>query len=189
MPCGSGWLGGGGTAIRRITRLAEAGYKDAVEAQSEAVRNAAAANERTATKRVIAQPVLRAMDEQTLIAALADTSTRERLAEQHRDEALLSIPSVALIERKEGPLSSQPRSIEQRLAEDTVENLDRLPPRIRRALHTGTYDPLDAEALVAAVYRDVFRMPLDDPWLGLSPDNARVAIDGRGERSAQHGAA
>ncbi|MEM9295822.1 MAG: hypothetical protein AAGA57_08470 [Planctomycetota bacterium] len=98
----------------------------------------------------------------------------------------LSTSSKAVLSRLEFDGQDPPAGwfggVEETIDGDTRVNLERLAPEIARGVREGRFDVADAEAFTAAVYRDVFLMPLDDPWLGLSPGGAMTGLDGRGER-------
>lgn len=71
------------------------------------------------------------------------------------------------------------------LASDTRLNQFTLRPRARRMLATLN-DPTDLRTFNQRIYADLFMTPLDDPWMGLVPENAYAALEDEGlSRPAQ----
>jgi hypothetical protein len=67
----------------------------------------------------------------------------------------------------ESPLLTQFRAAELMLAEETLQNEHLLHATIHNVLAGG--QPMERQQFNAWVYQNLFRMPLDDPWLGLDP--------------------
>jgi hypothetical protein len=114
------------------------------------------------------------------IAALADRPARERLRLHHSDraQAIGAWPppparqyptareagSLAVTKmRMEDPLL---RFIEASAADDAMTNERLLHKQVHERFASGDV-ALEREPFVEWLYQDVFKMPLDDPWLGL----------------------
>jgi hypothetical protein len=73
---------------------------------------------------------------------------------------------LALTKRMvEAPILNGVRELFATIAEDEARNERALRPRIRARLRAAPRE--DADALTTWIYREVFRTPDDDPWLGL----------------------
>ena len=76
------------------------------------------------------------------------------------------------------PLFRMVDSLDPRTEEDSFFNLYGLQPKLddwyARDASTGDYD-----ALTNRIYEELFLMPLNDPWLGLSPGDRFIALDSR----------
>jgi hypothetical protein len=133
------------------------------------------------------QPVsdLNPLDERwSQLAASEDVrlaSTSRQLLQAQRpglgaEAAMVIAPSKAIVET---PMLRLVQPIEPLIARDTVFNLYALQTRIddwfTQASVPATYDDLTKR-----IYAEAFQMPLDDPWLGLSPDTFYTALDNGG---------
>lgn len=81
----------------------------------------------------------------------------------------------------EDPMLRQFDVLERSLALDGVKNEFTLHPRLHRWFQEGA-GVEDVSTLNERVYRELFLMPLDDPWLGLSPRDSFSAITADGRR-------
>ena len=88
-----------------------------------------------------------------------------------RDASTIAVTKHAV----ESPILAQLRALERTLAEDTRTNELELHPRLHRAFVEGA-PWSNADEMVAWIYEELFRMPPDDPWLGLAPPDAFTAI-------------
>lgn len=84
----------------------------------------------------------------------------------------------------ESPLLRMVRTLETSAAQDTAFNLHGLQPIIdgwfAATAAQDFPDSMQYDALTRRIYAEVFLMPLDDPWLGLSPASAPALLDGGG---------
>ncbi len=96
------------------------------------------------------------------------------------EAAMITAVSKSIIE---APVMRAVAPIQQMIARDTVFNLYVLQTRIDDWFASVTV-PISQTKLTNHIYRDVFLMPLDDPWLGLSPSNALVALDNGGRSTS-----
>ncbi len=185
-------------ATTLTTRLAEAGVPEAEAAQPRAERDAVAANRATMAKRVVAGPVLAALGEGDL-RRVADDRVWEALAKEFPVE--LGESSLRLIREKQthgasaeaamelavakgavaDPILRVVQKLEKNIALDTARNEYDLHRRLHGWFAHGEVDVHDLDALNRRVYAELFLMPLDDPWLGLSPQDAYAALDGEGK--------
>lgn len=120
----------------------------------------------------------------SLLAALAnvtDDQLREQ-AEQRRSSVHLDPESRAFLLRKQGvtdPAEADKLidAFETTVALDEVINEYRTGPAILQQLSDPEYRKnLDLEAFNLWVYAEVFRAPLNDPWMGLAPAGVYVAL-------------
>lgn len=81
----------------------------------------------------------------------------------------------------EDPMLRQLDVLQRSLALDGVTNEFMLHPKLHRWFEEGAA-PDDVSVLNERVYRELFLMPLDDPWLGLSPAEAFSGITADGRR-------
>ena len=77
------------------------------------------------------------------------------------------------------PVLRMVESLESRVQHDSFFNLYGLQPKLddwyTRDMETGDYDKLTHR-----IYKELFLMPLNDPWLGLSPEDRYIALEHRG---------
>ena len=82
-------------------------------------------------------------------------------------------------------------TFERSVAEDTVRNEYGFHRKIhewfatRAPDTTAAEDPGALDRLNERVYSELFLTPSSDPWLGLVPDDAYSALEGRGTRNAE----
>ncbi len=69
--------------------------------------------------------------------------------------------------------------LERSIAADSARSERVLHGRVHERFARGEAET-DPLALSDWLYRDVFLMPPDDPWLGLAPDDVYSAIEGGG---------
>ena len=104
---------------------------------------------------------------------------RERL-KRHQfvaaERAMVTAPTKAAVE---SPLMRMVRTFEQNMSRDTVFNLFALQTKIDDWF-SAMPQPPDHQQLTQRIYANAFLMPLDDPWLGLSPQTAFTALDSGG---------
>ncbi|MEM7315277.1 MAG: hypothetical protein AAF497_19225 [Planctomycetota bacterium] len=113
--------------------------------------------------------------------AVLSKSTRKLVARQVPAEVAMPIAmSKRIIET---PVLRMVRKLEDSLFRDTAYNVLALQPKIDK-LFTGDV-ALNEQQLTSLVYNQVFLMPLNDPWLGLSPGDEFVAIDEAGRTSPE----
>ena len=65
------------------------------------------------------------------------------------------------------------------LAADDHLNVSRLAPQIRGWVREQKDEP-SLEALNTMIYREIFKQPLSEPWLGIEPYATYSALDGNG---------
>ena len=194
----------------RLREIVEAqGLDDAASDQQAAVvlqgptPDASAANSLTATKAVVSVPLLRALDASEL-ERVADNRVWDILAKRFEAASELGEASSNLIRAKHptasdandltlvkraaaDPVLRVIETLERNIALDTARNEYDLHRRLHGWFAAGEVDVHDLDALNRRVYEELFLMPLDDPWLGLSPEDVYSAIDGGGERAAPAG--
>ena len=73
-----------------------------------------------------------------------------------------------------------------RVEQDSFFNLHGLQPKLDD-WYTQNLETGDDEFLTHRIYKELFLMPLDDPWLGLSPDDRYIALENRGRHNAETG--
>lgn len=185
------------TSGRLTEAMAEVGVPEAAERVAE--RNAAGANARTRSKELVSAPMLRALGEEKLRQATGDDRLWAILAKDFEQDAKLGDASVALIREKTetaeqanrrtyaklrvaDPILAMVRNLERDIALDTARNEYDLRRRLHRWFADGEVDAADVEGLNRRVYAELFLMPLDDAWLGLSPGDVYTGLDGAGER-------
>lgn len=83
----------------------------------------------------------------------------------------------------EDPMLRQFDVLQRSLALDGVTNEFTLHPKLHRWFEEGSAED-DVSRLNERAYRELFLMPLDDPWLGLSPNGSFSAITADGRRGA-----
>jgi hypothetical protein len=81
----------------------------------------------------------------------------------------------------EDPMLKQFDVLQRSLALDGVVNELTLHPKLHRWFEEGSAE-LDVSKLNERVYDEIFLMPLNDPWLGLSPRESFSGITGDGRR-------
>ena len=130
---------------------------------------------------------------------LERTTTDEvwkKIAELHRNNAVLDQNSLTLIRAKTQPAAEAMRLAEsKRLVEDpmlkTVQNLQRSiaedTVRNEYTFHSKIHEWLatpgasrEVDALNRRVYAELFLTPDSDPWLGLAPADTFSALDNGG---------
>lgn len=79
----------------------------------------------------------------------------------------------------ETPILRLVQPIEPLIGRDTVFNLYALQTKIDDWFASATA-PSSYEGLTTRIYAEAFQMPLDDPWLGLSPESTFTALDNGG---------
>ena len=79
----------------------------------------------------------------------------------------------------ESPIMRMVRTFEQNLSRDTVFNLYVLQTRIDDWF-AAMPQPPQYQPFTNWIYARVFMMPLDDPWLGLSPATGYTALESGG---------
>ena len=79
----------------------------------------------------------------------------------------------------ETPMLRLVQPIEPLIARDTVFNLYAIQTKIDDWFASASV-PASYDDLTNRIYADAFLMPLDDPWLGLSPDTFYTALDNGG---------
>ena len=82
------------------------------------------------------------------------------------------------------PILQAVRPIENAIAKDTAFNLYALQTKIDDWFANSTA-PADYHDFTNRIYADIFLMPLDDPWLGLSPNTNHLALDNGGRSNPQ----
>ena len=103
-----------------------------------------------------------------------------RLLQQQRPPAENAMALAVSKGIAETPLLRLVQPIEPGIARDTALNLYVLQTKLDDWL-AATNELYDPETLTDRIYADLFLMPLDDPWLGLSPADQFAALD-RGGR-------
>lgn len=83
----------------------------------------------------------------------------------------------------EDPMLKQFDVLQRSLALDGVTNEFTLHPKLHRWFEEGSAED-DVSRLNERVYEELFLMPLNDPWLGLSPNGSFSAITADGRRGA-----
>jgi hypothetical protein len=92
---------------------------------------------------------------------------------------------------QEDPVLRVTNTFERSVAEDTVRNEYGFHRKIhewfatRAPDTTAAEDPGALDRLNERVYSELFLTPSSDPWLGLVPDDAYSALEGRGTRNAE----
>lgn len=108
----------------------------------------------------------------------------EPLLKQATPTAAAAMRTAPLKMAAELPLFRMVDSLAPRAEEDSFFNLYGLQPKLddwyTRDLTTGNY-----EKLTNRIYEELFLMPLNDPWLGLSPADRSIALDHRGQASSE----
>jgi hypothetical protein len=146
-----------------------------------------------ATKMVVERPLLAniqwAANQQRALTEITDKAAWQKLAQLQQRSARLDANSVALIQQKRS-LGIQPeaapaslativQNLEASMVLDTVRNEYILHGQLHQwfmqARTTG-----NLETLNAAVYKNLFLTPAEDPWLGLLAPDSFSAIDGEG---------
>ena len=110
--------------------------------------------------------------------------------------AALSAPSRALMWQKRfGSLANPGNGEQQAIMQELIASFERslamdsvlarfeARPRALRWIAEAR-SVIDLDAFNARVYAELFLSPLDDPWLGLVPPDAYVALEGEGLHSA-----
>ena len=115
-------------------------------------------------------------------------STSQQLLQVQRPAAENAMRIAASKAIVEAPMLRLVQPIERAIARDTVFNLYALQTKIDDWFAASSV-PTAYEAMTDRIYAEVFQMPLDDPWLGLSPDTQYTALDngGRIESASQIG--
>lgn len=143
------------------------------------------------SKMVVENPIVSATLNQRTLTRITDQTTWEKLALRYTRDAKLDAQSIALIQAKQGAISTNPtplqprsissivRSFEAAMALDTVRNEYELHSQLYQWFLT---DPgtLTTNGLNDKVYSELFLTPSSDPWLGLLPSNSYSAIDNDG---------
>lgn len=117
---------------------------------------------------------------------VADAISNESIAliESQQPKAAVAMPIAATKSIAETPLLRNVQPIAETLAQDTAFNLYGLQVWIddwfESAIKQGNHAQMGYDALTRTIYADAFRMPLDDPWLGLSPEAEFAALDNGG---------
>ena len=191
-------------ALQLTQALAELGVPEAEAVQPQAQRDAVAANRRTMSKRIVALPMLEAMGEPELAQnADANEAVWAKLSARYEGASTLSEPARALVRAKQplpaerahevtamkmvavDPLIRVFSELERNVALDTARNEFDLHRRLHGWYARGEVDPEDVDALVYRIYDELFLSPLDDPWHGLTPDDAYTALDAGGRVTSQ----
>ena len=73
-----------------------------------------------------------------------------------------------------------------RVEHDSFFNLFGLQPKLDD-WYTQNLETGDDEVLTHRIYEELFLMPLDDPWLGLSPEDGYIALENRGRHHSDTG--
>jgi len=162
---------------------------------------AARANELTPAKQRVQAPFFAALANDQLQQATDDTLWA-KLANDYASASRLDGRSVKLMREKTGdrlpavnadritasksvlesPMLRMVRRFQQSIARDTAMNEHLHHRRIYQWLAEQPREatPASVAALNKRIYAELFKAPLDDPWLGLVPTDAYSAIDNRG---------
>ncbi|MEM9789555.1 MAG: hypothetical protein AAF842_04015 [Planctomycetota bacterium] len=160
-------------------------------------RNAEAADRLAPSKSIISRPMLRALGEAELARVLEqDGEAWPALAHGYAESSKLSQPARDLIRAKHpaesthGPAASEPAAadallavfagLERSIARDTARSELGLHRRLHGWYADREVDPADIDGLVRRIYDELFLAPIDDPWHGLTPDDAYAALDDGG---------
>jgi hypothetical protein len=108
---------------------------------------------------------------------LAATSLRLLDVQRPAEAAMLITASKYIAEV---PLMRMVQPVETAVGRDTVFNLYALQTKLDDWFGANAV-PLEYHAVTNRIYAELFLMPLDDPWLGLSPSSYFTALD-RGGR-------
>lgn len=133
--------------------------------------------------------------EQNHVARLTATSREllSKLTPAGAPDAARAMPIAPTKSLVEAPVLLAVQDVERHIARDTVFNLHALQTKVDdwfAANADGTSaSAMSYDELTRQIYSDVFLMPLDDPWLGLSPGDRYTALEngGRMELTAIHG--
>ncbi|HUK81657.1 MAG TPA: hypothetical protein VLZ12_03400 [Verrucomicrobiae bacterium] len=107
-----------------------------------------------------------------------DATSRELMRAKFptaRDAGRLTMSKTAV----EDPLVRMVQSFERTLAEDTRQNETVLHRRLHEWFANGEVGD-DVETLNERVYAELFLTPVNDPWLGLAPEDVYTALPNNG---------
>ena len=111
--------------------------------------------------------------------SLTANVTAENRLQKEAPNAAAAMRLAPLKMAAELPVLRMVESLESRVQHDSFFNLYGLQPKLddwyTRDMETGDYDKLTHR-----IYKELFLMPLNDPWLGLSPDDRYIALEHRG---------
>jgi hypothetical protein len=173
-----------------LRERARAADPQAAQPEPEVLNDPIAAGELASSKSAVEVRVLRAVTNRPTgtppslppaLASLTDDDLRV-LADFRRPNVRLDAESRAFLLRKQGvtdPVQGDRLvdSFEQTIALDEAIDEYRLRPAILLKLSDPkVWKGFDLEAFNLWLYENVFRTPLDDPWLGLAPDDVYGAL-------------
>lgn len=101
------------------------------------------------------------------------------LVDRQRPNAERAMVTTVMKAVIETPMLRLVQPIESMIARDTVFNLYALQTKIDDWF-ADVQVPTDHQTMTNRIYSEVFLMPLDDPWLGLSPSDQYTALDDGG---------
>ncbi len=131
---------------------------------------------------------LNPLDPRWKVAAKQMQLTAKRSAalplEKATPTAAAAMRTAPLKMAAELPLFRMVDSLAPRAEEDSFFNLYGLQPKLDD-WYAGDLTTGDYEKLTDRIYEQLFLMPLDDPWLGLSPADRSFALDQRGQASSE----
>lgn len=113
----------------------------------------------------------------------ADIPTLARLPKEPSN-ATAAMRIAPLKMAAELPLFRMVDAVEPRVEQDSFFNLYGLQPKLDD-WYTHDAQTGDYEDLTQRIYKELFLMPLNDPWLGLSHEDRFIALENRGRRTTK----
>lgn len=150
-----------------------------------ALPTAIRASDRAMTKRVVEVGILQAITSREELEAGTDAAAWAKIAEGYLPNVTVDESSRRLLRCKSGTacpteaaFGDSVENFRRAIAEDTVRNEFLFRTKILARLKATPATPV--ETLNEWVYADLFLTPSSDPWLGLLPKDAVIALDGNG---------
>lgn len=146
---------------------------------------ALAASRMAMTKSVVEVGIVQLLTPREELEAGTDAAAWSKIAENYLPNVTVDESSRRLLRCKSGTacpteaaFGDSVENFRRAIAEDTVRNEFLLRTKILARLKAAPATPV--ETLNEWVYADLFLTPSSDPWLGLLPKDAVVALDGNG---------
>ncbi len=170
---------------KRDAAIRESGVKIGPEADPKSTK-AVEISTIAVTKMVTEAPILRDLDDNfSRFEAQIDTETWKKVAAKYAGETTLDQPTLDFIRRQNRNSSGiaferMIANLRTLVAIDSTRNDLILRPQIYTRLNRAARPAL--EAFNAEIYRDLFKTPDSDRWLGLYSDDVYTGLDGNGIR-------
>lgn len=168
---------------KRDAAIRESGAKIGPEADPKSTK-AVEISTIAITKRATESPILRDLDDNfSRFEAQIDTETWKKVAAKYVGEPVLDRSTLDFIRRQNRNLDGIAferliANLRALVAIDSTRNDLILRPQIYTRLNRAVRPPL--ETLNAEIYRDLFKTPDSDRWLGLYSDDVYTGLDGNG---------